>query len=283
MLLNSGQACGYPMKSTHAKYGGFAYSSAFGYSVPSSCFTLEQYSLASQLGFSDDGGEYWKTRRLCEYAGLESRKNDKGQETHVLVSVWKPYKDVKVKTILVPSQEDTPNWHLRVHKIEAGREVMTADGSFAIANESGANVDVGSEKGRNLSSYDAAKHEGTFPVLIGNYDLKVPEGWATGREGAFAVSKGCVGIRALEGELLGKGVDERSANIVNADPNTNLLESRTVIPTLQHTIPAGSVVCYISAVYAKPAGADVQPSTYLDGWDKPPSVPEWLLQELKSA
>jgi len=283
MLLNSGQACPYPMKSTHAKYGGFAYSSAFGYSVPSSCFTLEQYSLASQLGFSDDGGEYWKTRRLCEYAGLESRKNDKGQETPILVSVWKPYTDVKVKTILVPSQEDTPNWHLRVHKIEAGREVMTADGSFAIASESGANFDVGPDKGRNLSTYDANKCEGTFPMLIGNYDLKVPQGWATGKEGAFAVSKGCVGIRALEEGFLGKGVDERSANIVNADPNTNLIESRTVIPTLQHTIPAGSAVCYISAVYAKPAGADVKPSTYLDGWDKPPSIPEWLLQELKSA
>ncbi|KAF5579300.1 hypothetical protein FPCIR_11182 [Fusarium pseudocircinatum] len=46
MLLSSGQACSYPMKGTHAKYGSFAYSSAYGYSVPPGLFTLEQYSLA---------------------------------------------------------------------------------------------------------------------------------------------------------------------------------------------------------------------------------------------
>ncbi|CRK42876.1 hypothetical protein BN1708_016951, partial [Verticillium longisporum] len=57
------EACSYPMKGTHAKYGCLAYSSAYGYSVPPGLFSLEQYALASQLGFSDDGGEYWKTRR----------------------------------------------------------------------------------------------------------------------------------------------------------------------------------------------------------------------------
>src|SRR5690242_7184940 len=65
-LLSSGQACSYPMKGTHAKYGAFAYSSAYAYSVPPGLFTLEQYALASQLGLSDDGGEYWKTRRLSD-------------------------------------------------------------------------------------------------------------------------------------------------------------------------------------------------------------------------
>ncbi|KAH8652437.1 hypothetical protein BX600DRAFT_386946 [Xylariales sp. PMI_506] len=263
MLLSSGQACSYPMKGTHAKYGAFAYSSAYGYSVPPGLFTLEQYALASQLGLSDDGGEFWKTRRKSEYAGLESRDG-----RPVLVSVWKPFPDVTVKTTLVAPEPSTPNWHLRVHRIEAGREVMTADGSFAIYNERALD-------GRYLDLYDPEKCEGTSPKIIGNYDLNTPEGWAAGREGAFAVSKGAVGIKALEEDEVG-----RSAMLVNADPNSNLVESRTVIPTLQHTIKQGETVWYISAIYAKPSGDGVPRDTYLDGWDKLPQVPAWLKDEM---
>lgn len=265
MLLSSGQACSYPMKGTHAKYGSFAYSSAYAYSVPPGLFTLEQYALASQLGFSDDGGEYWKTRRASTYAGLEHR----GDNTPVLVSIWTPYPDVTVRTTLIPPDPATPNWHLRVHRIEAGREVMTADGSFAISNQRAAD-------GRYLDLYDAQRGEGTFPKIIGNYDLYTPDGWSSGKEGAFAVSKGAVGIKALE-----TGV-ERAANLVNADPNSNLVESRTVIPTLQHTIKKGETVWYISAIYAKPSGEGVAKETYLDGWEKPPQIPGWLKAELEA-
>lgn len=266
MLLSSGQACGYPMKGTHAKYGCFAYSSAYGYSAPPGLFTLEQYALASQLGLSDDGGEYWKTRRVSEYAGIESREGKS-----VLVSVWRPFKDVKIRTYLIPTEEATPNWHLRAHYIEAGREVMTADGAFAICNER-------APDGRYLDLYDPVKCEGTHPKLIGNYDLSTPEAWAAGTKGAFAVSKGAVGIKALEGE----GEGSRQATLVNADPNSNLLESRTIIPTLQHTIMAGSAVWYVSAVYAKPSGKGVPKETYLDGWEKPPAIPKWLQSEMDS-
>ncbi|KAK7728025.1 hypothetical protein SLS63_006876 [Diaporthe eres] len=256
-------ACGYPMKGTHAKYGCFAYSSSYGYSAPPGLFTLEQYALSSQLGLSDDGGEYWKTRRISEYAGIEDREGKP-----VLVSVWRPFKDVKIKTYLIPSVEATPNWHLRVHHIEAGREVMTADGSFAICNER-------TPDGRFLDLYDAEKLEGTRPKLIGNYDVNTPEAWAKGVDGAFAVSKGAVGIKALEGEGVG-----RMATLVNADPNSNLVESRTVIPTMQHTIKAGSSVRYVSAVYARPSGKTVPKETYLNGWDNPPAIPGWLKAEI---
>ncbi|KAJ9131088.1 DUF2264 domain protein [Pleurostoma richardsiae] len=266
MLLSSGQACSYPMKGTHAKYGCFAYSSAYAYSVPPGLFTLEQYALASQLGLSDDGGEYWKTRRLCERAGIE----DRGGAGPVLVSVWRPFPDVKVTTYLVPPDGSAPNWHLRAHRVEAGRGVMTADGSFAIRNER-------SPDGRYLDLYDPAKCEGTRPRIIGNYDVGTPEGWAAGREGAFAVSAGAVGIRALEGEAAG-----RRAMLVNADPNSNLVESRSVIPTLQHTIKKGETVWYVSGIYAKPSGESVPKETYLDGWEKPPVIPGWLEAEMGS-
>ncbi|KAI1096965.1 hypothetical protein F5B19DRAFT_488168 [Rostrohypoxylon terebratum] len=253
-----------PHPGTHAKYGCFAYSSAYAYSVPPGLFTLEQYALASQLGFSDDGGEYWKTRRLSTYAALEHRG-----ATPVLVSLWNPFPDVQVRTTLIPPDAATPNWHLRAHRISAGREVMTADGSFAISNQRALD-------GRYLDPYDAATHEGTSPKIIGNYDLATPAGWAPGADGAFAVSKGAVGIKALEGSKIA-----RAANLVNADPNSNLVESRTVIPTLQHTIKAGETVAYVSAIYAKPSGSGVPKETYLDGWEKPPEIPAWLKAELE--
>jgi hypothetical protein len=275
MLLSSGQACSYPMRGTHAKYGAFAYSSAFGYSVPTGCFTLEQFALASQLGLSDDGGEFWKARRVSEYSEVEYRggggggdgKEGGGQGTPVLVSVWRPFADVRVKTVLVPPQEATPNWHLRAHRIEAGREVMTADGAFAICSERPAD-------GRMLGLYDEKSCEGTRPRIIGNYDHASPEGWAPGEDGAFAVSKGAVGIRAMEES------SERRANHVNADPNSNLVEGRTVIPTLQQTVKKGETVVYISAIYAKPSGPGVAKESYLDGWETVPQVPAWLKEEM---
>lgn len=262
MLLSSGQACSYPMKGTHAKYGAFAYSSAYAYSVPPGLFTLEQYALASQLGLSDDGGEYWKTRRLSE-SHLDTARG-------VLVSRWSPFPDVKILTYLIPSVEATPNWHLRVHRIEAGREVMTADGAFAICNERRSD-------GRYLDPYNAELCEGTSPRLIGNYDLSTPEAWASGAKGAFAVSKGAVGIRALEPESVG-----RTATLVNADPNSNLVESRSTIPTLQHTIRAGEAVWYVSGIYAKPNGEGIPREEYLNGWEKLPEIPAWLVDEMEA-
>ncbi|KAK4229884.1 hypothetical protein QBC38DRAFT_80027 [Podospora fimiseda] len=260
-LLSSGQACSYPMKGTHAKYGAFAYSSAYAYSVPPGLFTLEQYALASQLGLSDDGGEYWKTRRLSKSQLIQ--KNG----LPVLESLWSPFPDVHIKTYLIPPVAATPNWHLRVHRIHAeGREVMTADGSFAICNER-------SLDGRYLDLYGTVTpYEGTSPKVIGNYDLATPEAWAPGRDGAFAVSKGAVGIKALEEKDAG-----RTATLVNADPNSNLVEARTTIPTLQGTIKKGEKVWYVSGIYARPKG---KKEKFLDGWEKLPKIPDWLKEEI---
>ncbi|KAK4105019.1 hypothetical protein N658DRAFT_493133 [Parathielavia hyrcaniae] len=273
MLLSSGQACSYPMKGTHAKYGAFAYSSAYGYSVPPGLLTLEQYALASQLGLSDDGGDYWKTRRLSD-SSLQTRGGDGSSSGPVLVSLWSPFPDVHVKTYLVPPHESTPNWHLRAHHIRAeGRDVMTADGGFAISSRRAAD-------GRLLGLYDAEgneEKEGTRPKLVGNYDTATPEGWADGREGAFAVSLGAVGVRALEGKERGGG---RTAMLVNADPNSNLVESRTTIPTLQGTVGKGQSVWYVTAVYAKPSGEGVKKEDYLSGWEAVPEVPSWLREEM---
>jgi len=264
MLLSSGQACGYAMKSTHAKYGKFAYSSAYGYSVPPGGYTLEQFSLDSTLGLSDDEGDVWKTRRLCEEAKIEIF-----DDLPVLVSTWRPFKDVKVETYLIPSVAETPNWHIRAHRIEAGRDVLTADGSFAIYN-------VRKSDGRPLAIYDSKSSEGTFPKIIGNYDLDSTGGSSPGIEGAYAVSKGAVGIADLGPE------SDREGMIVNADPNSNIVENKTVIPTLRHALKSGETRWYVAGVYAKPSGPGVVPGSYMDGWARKPTVPGWLEEKMRS-
>lgn len=258
-LLSSGQACGYIMKASAAKYGKFAYSSAFGYSVPSGSLGLEQHALDSTLGLSDDGGQVWKTRRLCEQAKIEYHN-----ETPVLFSVWKPFSDVQIKTWLVPPAPETPNWHLRIHRIAAGRQVKTVDGSFATKN-------ISAKTGRALGVYDATSGEGTVPKIIGNYDKVSEEGFRKGVLGAYAVSsQGAVGILARENGLAG-----RTASIVNADPNTNLMESRTVIPSLMGQLNKGEHRWYITAVYGKPAAGK---EDVLKGWEQTPKIPFWLVQ-----
>ncbi|KAF5123381.1 hypothetical protein E5D57_011294 [Metarhizium anisopliae] len=203
-------------------------------------------------------------RRVSEYAGIEYRD---GQP--VLVSRWKPFSDVRITTTLVPSAPKTPNWHLRVHCIQTGRQLMTADGSFAICN-------VNSVNGRYLESYGQEQCEGTMPKIIGNYDTNSPAGWATGKDGSFAVhaTKGAVGIKALE------PMGSRRAMLVNADPNSNLVDSRTTIPTLQGSIETGQAAWYVSAIYAKPGQDGVSKMTYLDGWQTPPNIPRWLSVEM---
>jgi hypothetical protein len=115
-----------------------------------------------------------------------------------------------------------------------------------------------------------------MPKIIGNYDLNTPEGSSPGSVGAFAVSKGAVGIVDL-----GKG-NQRIAMHVNADPNSNLVEGRTIIPTLQHTVKAGQAVWYVTGIYAKPSEGGAPPEIYLDGWENKPAVPKWLLDEMGS-
>ena len=66
------------------------------------------------------------------------------------------------------------------------------------------------------------------------------------------------------------------AMIVNADPNTNLVESKTVIPTLMGEMGKGQVKWYVSGIFGRPVGEHVKPESFLDGWENKPDIPEWL-------
>lgn len=234
-ILSSGQACHYPLKATQAKYGKFAYSSAFGYSVPTGGYQLEQHAPDSMLALSEDG-ETWQTRRLALDARFEEQD---GQP--ILVSGWKPWPDVDVETILIPPTAENGNWHLRAHHVRTGRDLQTSEGAFAIYG-------CRSDNGRILGS-----------MVDG-------EGTVHDDRGALVVSSaGAVGITELH-----SAVDGRVGSIVSADPNSNIIHGRTLLPSLSVNLKAGQDCWFVSAVFATPDQGNWK------SWERKPIIPDWL-------
>ncbi|KAF9220843.1 hypothetical protein BS17DRAFT_769155 [Gyrodon lividus] len=123
-LLSSGQQCAYPVRQSAAKYGKFAYSSPFSWSVPVAALTLEEQATDFALARSDDDGETWKVRRQTKEARIEGGR--------WLRSVQYPWPDVEVETWLVPPSPSAPLRHPRVHRIRSSRGLCAADGGRAI-------------------------------------------------------------------------------------------------------------------------------------------------------
>ncbi|KAG9076773.1 hypothetical protein FS749_011403 [Ceratobasidium sp. UAMH 11750] len=252
LVLSSGQACHYPLKHTAEKYGKLSYSSAFGFSVPTGAYTLEQHALDSTLGLSDDGGERWRVRRLAPDARIE--RDGKGGVW--LRSTWEAWKGVTVETWLVPPEQSAPNWYLRVHRIRgaAGRGLISADGGWAI-------YDRGPD-GRAISGPPARVEDGPAARAVS--------------------SAGAVGIVALE-----DGSD-RTGRVVDADSNSNVIFARSVITTVVGEVK-GDDVWYVTGVFGLPdesgfckVGEGKGPSGgWEKEWEKRPRVPEGILAEMK--
>lgn len=103
-------------------------------------------------------------------------------------------------------------WHIRVHHIVSGRALWCAEGGFSLAYGEERSTPHQRELGEGYAS------------------LETISGWS--------------GLRDLLGQ--------RSGTIIRAEPNTNLLFSRSLIPSLQSTHEPGSfwLAC---AVIAQPA------------------------------
>ncbi len=100
------------------KYAKFAYSTAFGFSVPTGRRGLTQAAPDSMLALSDDG-ECYRVRE---------RTSESVIEDGLLRSRWQPLPGVEVETWLIPC----PPWHVRVHRLVTDRPVWTAEGGFAL-------------------------------------------------------------------------------------------------------------------------------------------------------
>lgn len=181
-----------------AKYEKFVYSTTFGFSVPKGNVLLKQGAFDNCLALSECDNRY-RSRSGCE-----------SYEIHddYMVSIWKPWKDVKVQTYLIPF---TP-WHVRIHRIQSNRELDIAEGAFS-----------------------APVTEGAAYVTSDGKSLFYPS------------EVGTTGII----DILGN----RKTELIMPEPNTNLLFSRTVLPTLTSRISPGEHL-FISSVLGTVDGVE---------------------------
>ncbi|CAH0120369.1 MULTISPECIES: DUF2264 domain-containing protein [unclassified Paenibacillus] len=116
--LASGQMANFDMAHSAAKYAKFAYSTLFGFSVPKAYYGLVQGAYDSTLALSECDDHY-RVRRFCEEFAIAER---------YVYSRWLPWRDVEVRTWLVPAGV----WHVRIHRIATGRPLDAAEGGFAV-------------------------------------------------------------------------------------------------------------------------------------------------------
>ncbi|MBN1778374.1 MAG: DUF2264 domain-containing protein [Clostridiales bacterium] len=115
------QAGGHCPEHTHAeaKYEKFAYSTAFGFSVPKSRLKLDAGAFDSMLAVSLDETYYYPRYGCDAFAILDDR----------VTATWKPIPQVTVETKLIP----LGMWHIRRHRINTSVKITVAEGGFAIA------------------------------------------------------------------------------------------------------------------------------------------------------
>lgn len=236
-ILSSGQQCSYPVKQSAAKYGKFAYSAAFGYSVPVGSLTLEELAADSALALTDDAGETYKVRRQTR----EARVEPEGW----LLSMWYPWPDVEVETWLVPPTPKAPLWYLRVHRIKTGRKLESAEGGWAIYSQG--------KDGRHLAPAEGE----AFGTL------------ETPTEARATSKAGVSGIVDLSNSA-------RKGSALRSDANSNLVVNRAIIPTLFGTHEAGDEnVWLVTAVFGLPSkNEDGATPGWETAWKERPMVPE---------
>jgi len=174
-----------------AKYEKFVYSTTFGFSVPKGRVLLKQGAFDSCLALSECDG-YYRTRYGCESYDI---KED------YIESCWKPWNDVTIKSFIIPLMP----WHVRIHVINTGRMLDTAEGAFSA------------------------------PASIGIENCS--------EDKIFYKFDDCItGIVDCSGN--------QKAEMINPEPNTNLIYSRTVIPTLTSRINPGKHILMSSILGA---------------------------------
>ena len=101
------------------KYGKFAYSTRYGFSIEADERHFANVACDNMLGFAEDG-EHLRMRESCDTAEIAGDR---------LFARWHPYEDVTVETFLVPAGD----WHVRLHEVTTPRRLDVVEGGFAIA------------------------------------------------------------------------------------------------------------------------------------------------------
>lgn len=252
-LLSPAQFVGWPMKASLAKYCKFAYSSAFGFSVPTGQL-IEQIAPDNMLLLSRDGAETWAGKWKCSEAKFFSAFLKTSTSTTHTIPVatvsWCPWGDqsVKVTTILIPPTPQWPDWHVRVHRINianlsGGQKLHLAEGGFAISR-------VSSRPNCLLPAL------GSEDMLLHHAAIGQTEGIFTSHADTLVSSSaGATGIRGqilpLQGNTNIKVATGHRALIPNS--NTNIMAQRTIMPIVTHDISgvtSDSELIFITHVFA---------------------------------
>lgn len=203
----------------------------------------------NMLALSDDEGESWKVRRQPLDARLETIDS-----SPVLISSWKPWKDVSVETYLLPPTDAAPNWHLRAHHVIIKAALRSSEGAFALSG-------VSARDERELQALNSEESEGR----------------REGQSASLAVSRGgVVGIVELHRPNL------RVGRVLDEDANSNLTESRSVLPSLTADLAAMSDTWLVTAVYALPSSVEQYQTRWQEGWKGQPEIPIWLTDIIQS-
>ena len=145
-----------------------------------------------------------------------------------------------VTTWLVPPKTTSTPYHTRVHRIDTDRVLSTCEGGFAISSSS---TDVKSRP-RPLPSLP---HAGLAHGRLANVTQ------------AFVRSDGGTsGMMNVYGS--------REGVVLDVDSNSNLMCARTVLPTLQGTMGAGTT-WMASRIFGVPSESAVG-SEWLNHWKK---------------
>jgi hypothetical protein len=216
VVMLSGRQRGTWSRGGAAKYGKFAYSTRFGFSVPAGELGLVHGAHDSMLALSDDP-EDAEPRHFRVREGGEGPAEPGTDAAGCAVlpdgtvrSTWHPWPDVEVTTWLTPAAP----WHLRTHRIRTARPLFAAEAGFAVDRDAGP-ARCEAAPGRALAVSAAGDLSGL--VDLGDPATTPPDG-----------------------------------EVVHVLPGTNVLRRRTVLPTLTRRLAPGEHVLRCAVLGAGP-------------------------------
>lgn len=241
-LLATAQFIGIPFKAVMAKYSKFAYSSAFGFSVPTGANGLGQIAPDNVLALSRDGTETWAVKYKCNEPHFSKAivQGTKCEELPVATVRWYPWADrcVSVDTTVIPPSARWPDWHIRIHRLRVPKpmgRIFTAEGGFAV---------------------DGRQRQNTYVLPVLNPEDLDDEAVAGDAEGVLQNEDSVLilstsGASGVATELHGDKTTTVAA--LKPEPNTNIMVQRSLIPLIENNIPwvqTDSEVVLVAKVFA---------------------------------
>ena len=211
-----GQAGGHAHAHTHAidKYSKFAYSSAFGFSVAHNNFSVRECAPDSMLALCVDGFVY------CKGLAELLRTDDRGYTIR-----WSPCRGVQVETTVEVSEHG----HVRTHRIVSNVDCTAYDCGFAVNDDDLRHPSHAVDEDRLSARCDC---DGLFCAVT------ALDGGAVADDARTADNNGDKDARVEAGA----GAAQPKPLVIRADPNTNLIHPKTVIPAIEYSIHAGQPV-----------------------------------------